>query len=66
MDFGIARMRSSEVKTQTGMLLGSPKYMAPEQLLGGAADHRSDIFALGVVVYEMAVGASPFAGDDIT
>ncbi len=66
MDFGIARMRSSDVKTQTGMLLGSPKYMAPEQLLGGAVDHRCDIWALGVVIYEMAVGASPFSGDDIT
>jgi serine/threonine-protein kinase len=66
MDFGIARMRQSDVKTQTGMLLGSPKYMAPEQLLGGAVDHRCDIFALGVVIYEMAVGASPFSGDDIT
>ena len=66
MDFGIARMRSSDVKTQTGMLLGSPKYMAPEQLLGGTVDHRCDIFALGVVIYEMAVGASPFSGDDIT
>ena len=66
MDFGIARMRSSDVKTQTGMLLGSPKYMAPEQLLGGAVDHRCDIFALGVVIYEMAVGAPPFSGDDIT
>jgi serine/threonine protein kinase len=66
MDFGIARMRSSEVKTQTGMLLGSPKYMAPEQLLGGAVDHRCDIFALGVVIYETAVGAPPFSGDDIT
>ena len=48
------------------MLLGSPKYMAPEQLLGGAVDHRCDIWALGVVIYEMAVGASPFSGDDIT
>jgi serine/threonine-protein kinase len=66
MDFGIARMRQSDVKTQTGMLLGSPKYMAPEQLLGGAVDHRCDIFALGTVIYEMAVGASPFSGDDIT
>ena len=66
MDFGIARMRQSDVKTQTGMLLGSPKYMAPEQLLGGAVDHRCDIFALGVVIYEAAVGVAPFAGDDIT
>ncbi|HTO49045.1 MAG TPA: serine/threonine-protein kinase [Burkholderiales bacterium] len=66
MDFGIARMRQSDVKTQTGMLLGSPKYMSPEQLLGGAVDHRCDIFALGVVIYEAAVGVAPFSGDDIT
>ena len=66
MDFGIARVRQSDVKTQTGMLLGSPKYMAPEQLLGTAVDHRCDIFALGVVIYEMAVGVAPFSGDDIT
>jgi serine/threonine-protein kinase len=66
MDFGIARMRASDVKTQTGMLLGSPKYMAPEQLLGGAVDQRCDIFALGVVLYEALVGAPPFSGSDIT
>jgi len=66
MDFGIARMRASEVKTQTGMLLGSPKYMSPEQLLGGAVDQRSDIFALGVVLYEALTGAPPFSGSDIT
>ncbi len=66
MDFGIARMRSSDVKTQTGILLGSPKYMAPEQLLGRGVDHRCDIFALGVVLYEMAAGVPPFSGDDIT
>jgi serine/threonine-protein kinase len=66
MDFGIARMRQSDVKTQTGMLLGSPRYMAPEQLLGGQVDHRCDIFALGGVIYEMAVGVPPFSGDDIT
>jgi serine/threonine-protein kinase len=63
MDFGIARMRSSDVKTQTGILLGSPKYMAPEQLLGRGVDHRCDIFALGVVLYEMAAGVPPFSGD---
>ncbi len=66
MDFGIARMRASEVKTQTGMLLGSPKYMSPEQLLGGAVDQRCDIFSLGVVLYEALTGAPPFSGSDIT
>jgi serine/threonine-protein kinase len=66
MDFGIARMRASDVKTQTGMLLGSPKYMAPEQLLGDRADQRCDIFSLGVVLYEALVGVPPFSGADIT
>jgi serine/threonine-protein kinase len=66
MDFGIARMRASDVKTQTGMLLGSPKYMSPEQLLGGAVDQRCDIFSLGVVLYEALTGAPPFSGSDIT
>jgi len=66
MDFGIARMRSSEVKTQTGMLLGSPKYMSPEQLLGSEVDHRCDIFSLGVVLYEAVTGAPPFSGSDIS
>jgi serine/threonine-protein kinase len=66
MDFGIARMRASDVKTQTGMLLGSPKYMAPEQLLGGPVDPRCDIFSLGVVLYEALTGAPPFSGADIS
>jgi len=61
MDFGIARMRASDVKTQTGMLLGSPKYMSPEQLLGGAVDQRCDIFSLGIVLYEALTGAPPFS-----
>jgi len=65
MDFGIARVRASDVKTQTGMLMGSPKYMSPEQILGEPADHRSDIFSLGVVLHEMLAGAPPFAGEDI-
>lgn len=65
MDFGIARVRTSDVKTQTGMLLGSPKYMSPEQVMGRAADHRSDIFSLGVVLHEMLTGAPPFMADDI-
>jgi len=66
MDFGIARMRASDVKTQTGLLLGSPKYMAPEQLLGHRADHRCDLFSVGVVLYEMLTGVPPFAGNDLT
>jgi serine/threonine-protein kinase len=65
MDFGIARMRSSEVQTQTGAALGSPKYMSPEQVLGKRADHRSDIFSLGVILYEMVAGAAPFGGENI-
>jgi len=65
MDFGIARLRTSDVKTQTGMLLGSPKYMSPEQIVGRALDHRSDIFSLGTVLYEMVTGVPPFAGADL-
>jgi serine/threonine protein kinase len=64
-DFGIARMRTNEVKTMTGMILGSPKYMSPEQVSGKRADVRSDIFSLGVVLYEMLTGTSPFVADNI-
>jgi serine/threonine-protein kinase len=65
MDFGIARVRVSELKTQTGMLLGSPKYMSPEQVQGGGIDQRSDIFSLGTMLYEMLVGTTPFSGADL-
>lgn len=64
-DFGIARMASSAVQTQTGTVLGSPKYMSPEQVLGKAIDQRSDIFSLGVMLYEMLAGQAPFAGDNV-
>jgi len=65
-DFGIARMRSAEVRTQTGVVLGSPRYMSPEQVVGKRAEPRSDIFSLGVILYEMVTGKPPFTGDDVS
>jgi eukaryotic-like serine/threonine-protein kinase len=65
MDFGVARMQISEVKTQTGVMLGSPKYMAPEQVEGRGVDSRSDIFSLGSVLYECVAGTPPFTGNDL-
>ena len=64
-DFGIARMASSSVRTQTGMVLGSPKYMSPEQVMGKVIDQRSDIFSLGVMLYEMLTGQAPFNGANV-
>ena len=66
MDFGIARMRYGDSsKTSTGMVLGTPRYMSPEQISGQPVDQRSDIFSLGTVLYEMLTQTSLFAGQDV-
>ena len=64
-DFGIARLPNSAVKTMTGLILGSPRYMSPEQVIGKAIDARSDIFSLGVVLYEALTSVAPFDGDNV-
>ena len=64
-DFGIARMRTADVRTQTGVVLGSPRYLSPEQVLGKRSDGRADIFSLGVIIYEMVTGQTPFNGIDV-
>ncbi|MBL0206664.1 MAG: CHASE2 domain-containing protein [Propionivibrio sp.] len=63
-DFGIARITDSS-RTKTGMVLGTPSYMSPEQLSGKKIDGRSDLFSLGVTLYQMVCGKLPFVGDSM-
>jgi eukaryotic-like serine/threonine-protein kinase len=80
LDFGLAKLSTpagvtestsnselaTRVRTTPGIVMGTVNYMSPEQALGREVDHRSDIFSLGVVLYEMATGRLPFTGDTIT
>ena len=64
-DFGLAKSLESAVTqmTRTGQILGTPRYMSPEQVEAGDIDHRSDIYSLGLIIYEMFTGVAPFRGE---
>lgn len=66
MDLGLALPREAKRVTAEGMIIGTPAYLSPEQAQGLKLDHRTDIYSLGVVLYEMATGQLPFDADDIS
>ena len=63
MDFGIARVAGTEHLTNAGFMMGTPAYMAPEQVMGHEIDARADLYAMGVVFYRLTSGKLPFKGD---
>ncbi len=66
VDFGIARLESSSGQTKTGAVIGTFHYIAPERLKGDPSDGRADIWAAGILLYQMLTGALPFAGEDVS
>lgn len=63
LDFGLARLRDQESALTAGIVIGTPSYMAPEQCTGGLIDGRTDLYACGVLLFEMLTGGKPFDGD---
>jgi len=63
IDFGLARTAQLEGMTATGLIMGTPEYMAPEQVAGKKVDERADIYSLGIILYELFTGRVPFTGD---
>ncbi|MGD9346146.1 MAG: protein kinase [Candidatus Aminicenantes bacterium] len=63
MDFGIARFPEAKGITDAGMMIGTPHYLSPEQVEGKDTDHRSDLYSLGIILFEMVTGSVPFDGD---
>lgn len=70
LDFGLSKLvdlpGADSIQTQVGRIMGSPRYMAPEQCSGGVVDHRIDLYAVGLILYEMISGDSPFPGENVT
>ncbi len=64
LDFGLSRLEAAKAVTQAGVAIGTPEYMPPEQVVGDKVDPRSDVYALGVMMYRMLVGELPFRSDD--
>ena len=63
LDFGLARGKSNQHLTASSLVLGTPQYLSPEQALGGAAEPRSDLYAIGIIAFEMLTGTLPFDGE---